>query len=424
MNNKPSLERWTRSGSSGYYSIVFILTLIVVSKATGLLKDVLISFYHGVSVVTDAYFFASSVTSLIYTAISASIPVLVVPLYAKYKKGESEEGESKLSATLVMYLMIALVFSILTSIHADKLLSLVASSLGQETVSLASFYLALMALTFAVSAVASFFNAVLAVDGVAAPSYAVPVVNNVIFCVGIIVFSKPDNFHIVLLLGVFAWLLQAVFSAAISRNRFRFRLPGVPSLFRERKLLLLLMPAVISLYLEQANNFVLVYFAGNLDAGSVSVLGYANKLNLLFLSVFLVYLTTYLFPQISSKASGTDDRELCQLLVRYLRTILLLGVPAVFLMAYFSDEIVTLLFQRGNFGAEESIKVASVFRIIILGLLVTLIRDVLNRVFYAHGDTILPLFLSTLTLAVIISCSYLLHRDFGLPGLADRKSVV
>ncbi|ARS48512.1 hypothetical protein PSMEN_08975 [Ectopseudomonas mendocina] len=172
---------------------------------------------------------------------------------------------------------------------ADWLVDLFSGSINRQVKELTVNYLSIMAVTFGLSTLVSFFNSMQTVNKVVIPSYAVPIVNNSIFCVGLYFFSSAADFDKVLMLGVLAWVILLISNYLISRRGFSFQFGAAFSFFADRKFILLFLPAVIAFYVEQVNGFVGIYFASELGVGAISVFAYSNKLNMIFLSVFLVF---------------------------------------------------------------------------------------------------------------------------------------
>lgn len=404
---------------SRYRKWVFIITLIVLGKLSGFLKDVMITFYHGVSPTTDAYFLSGSIVSLMYMAVYSSIPILVVPLATRFRSPELRVVSDKnLTVALSFFLSLSLTLSILVLFTAPYLVDIFARTLDGGTRGLAINYLSIMAVTFALSTIVAFYNAVQTVNNSVIPSYIVPIVNNSFFCIGLLVFNTGDDFYKILVLSVFAWIALLLVNFYAARSWFSFGVRLSFSFLKDKSFLLLLLPAALFFYIEQANSFVGVYYSTKLGVGAISVLAYSNKLSMIFLSVFLVFLTASLFPKIAAiEARGNKD-ELAVFVLGCARIVMLLGIPVILFMIFYSSEIVSLLFKRGHFLNEDVLRVSSVFSVILLALPFTLVRDIMNRVYFSQNNTLVPVLLSVTALVINVILSYALYRDFALTGLA------
>lgn len=407
-----------------YWGVLSVLALILLGKASGFLKDVLITFFHGVSIVTDAYFLSSSISSVLHAAIYSAIPILVVPLYSRLLVSKSgAEANKGLSAAVSFFFFLSVCIALFTFGAANWLVDLFSGSVENQVKELAVSYLSIMAVTFALSTLVSFFNSIQTVNKVVIPSYVVPIINNSVFCVGLYFFSSVGDFDKILVLGILAWFMLLVINCIISRKSFSFQPRATFAFFSDRKFIFLFLPALVAFYIEQVNTFVGIYFASELGVGAISVFAYSNKLNMIFLSVFLVFLTASLFPRIAAVSARNDQAELFNYLTGCIRLVVICLTPTVIYMNFYSVEIVRFLFQRGNFMSDDVLKVASVFSVVLLALPFCLVRDIMNRVFFSHGNTLAPVLLSLVALSINLSLSYALYQQYGLLGLAASAVV-
>jgi len=414
---------WFRKMSK-YQGFFYIFLLILFGKVSGFLKDVLITFYQGVSIVTDAYFLSSSISSILHAAIYSSIPILVVPLYSRLLVSSSGvEVNRALSAAASFFFFLSVCIAFFVFGAGNWLVDLFSGSINDQVKELTASYLSIMAVTFALSTLVSFFNSMQTVNKVVIPSYVVPIVNNLVFCTGLYFFSSVGDFYKILMLGILAWLILLIINYLISRKSFSFQPASAFAFFSDRKFILLFLPAAFAFYIEQLNAFVGIYFASELGVGAISVFAYSNKLSMVFLSVFLVFLTASLFPRIAAVSARNDEAELFRYLTGCIRLVVMCSIPVVIYMSFYSVEIVRLLFQRGNFMSDDVVKVASVFSVVLLALPFCLVRDIMNRVFFSYGNTLTPVLLSLVALSINFSLSYGLYQQYGLVGLAASAVV-
>lgn len=409
---------------SKYWRVTLIFILIILGKLSGFAKDILITFYHGVSVVTDAYFLSNAISSVLYMAMYSAIPVLVIPLYSRLLLSETPSRINReLSAAVFLFFSVSICIAIFVFGAAHSLVNLFSASADKQVKELAVSYLSIMAVTFAISTLVSFFNSIQTVNKVVIPSYAVPIINNVVFCMGLYFFSSAADFDNILMLGILAWFILLIINCLMSRKSFSFQPSACFSLFFDSKFILLLLPAVVAFYIEQVNGFVGVYFASELGVGAISVYAYSNKLNMIFVSVFLVFLTASLFPRIAAVSVRNDQFELFSYLLGCIRLVVICSTPIVIYMSFYAVEIVGLLFQRGNFMEDDVVKVAAVFSVVLMALPFCLMRDIMNRVFFSYGNTLTPVLLSLAALFVNLVFSYVLYQRYGLVGLATAAVV-
>jgi putative peptidoglycan lipid II flippase len=393
---------------------LFIFGLIISGKISGFIKDILITYYHGVSTVTDSYFLSSSISSFVYMSIFSSIPVLVVPLYSKMKNDDIISLSHRLSSLFIFFLFVSLSIGFFTFVFSVELVEIFSRSVNDDVKELSSYYLSIMSVTFIFSTIVSFYNSIQTVNGSVYPSYSVPLVNNIFFCFGLIFFYTSGEFQYVLMIGIISWIILSFINFLLSKKWFTLNIERLNRLFVDREILILFFPAVVSFFVEYANSFVGVYFSTNLGFGAISILGYSTKLNMIILSVFLVVLTTSIFPKIASAANLIDGSVLSSYVSRCLRLIVIFGMPIVIFMSFHAHDIVSLVFQRGEFDQDNTYQVASLFSLFVFAIPFSLARDTLNRVYFSFNNTSVPLFLTSISLAVNFTICSLYHNKFGI----------
>ena len=118
-----------------------------------------------------------------------------------------------------------------------------------------------------------------------------PVVNNLTFIVSLLIFTRASEFINILWAGLFGWLFLCVVNAYYSAGLISFKFTASLPLYTKKSLLVIFLPALIAFYIEQINGYISIFFASGLGEGAVSVISYANKINLIVVSVFMVFLS-------------------------------------------------------------------------------------------------------------------------------------
>jgi len=391
-----------------------LLALVFVGKVTGLGRELSLSFVYGASSITDSFYLASSLSSLLFAAVLFSIPSIVVPLYSRMK--EKPSGKILLGV-LLSFLLVSFFISSMACFFSSEFLGYFSQS-SNEINSDAAIFLKVMSFTFMFSASVAFLNALQVVEGMRLPSYIVPVVNNLVFIAAVFVFSKEGGVLYVVWSGVLAWFLLLFFNVTYMKTNNMFLYSwNKRAVAPGKSLLFVFIPLVLSFYAEQANVYVMTYFASGLHEGGVSYVNYANKLNMMAVTVFVIILTTHIFPRLSSLAELKKIDSISNLTTRFLRVLLLLGAPTVVLMSCFSKEIVELLFFRGEFSKDSVVEVSDILNVLILTVPVLLFKDYLMRVFFAFNNSAYPLIALLISMLVHAGCAYLFLPLWGGGGI-------
>jgi len=401
-----------------YQVLAFMFFLIVLSKVTGFGKDLLLSYYHGATSVTDAYFIASSIASLSYAALYMAIPVVVVPYVVRLIGNDSlTNGRINVLPILQSFIIISIAISALVFIGAEYIVNSLFPDTGAETKQYVYDFVRIIALTFILSTVVAIYNAVQVVKKKRVSSLIVPIVNNGAFIIAIFIFRAANDFIYVLLAGVFAWVLLLVLNYIITKNDVSYDYSMELPLFNDRKLLLVFLPAFFVFYVEQFNSYVSVFFASGLESGAVSFLSYANKVSLLLVSLFIVFLNIYAFPKLADKYLQAE-KEMNDFLTEIIRLIAIFCFPIVFVLFGFSEQVITMLFGRGQLTTSDVAAVATVFQVLVISLPLLLLRDLLNRAIFAHDNASLSLMALVVSVIIHIVVVKYYMISYGLYGIA------
>jgi putative peptidoglycan lipid II flippase len=201
---------------------------------------------------------------------------------------------------------------------------------------------------------------------------------------------------------------------------FRFRLA-----FRSepvQKILTLMLPAALGVAAWQINVVVATIIASFLAVGSISSLYYALRLMHFPLGVFGVALAAVSLPEISALVAGNDLEGAGEAQRYSSRMVIFLLMPSAAYLIGAAEAVVSLIYQRGNFGWGNTQDVTLALRAYCLGLVFFGLVRVTAQLFYAFKDTATPVKISFVAVLVNIALSLLLMNPLGFAGLALATS--
>jgi putative peptidoglycan lipid II flippase len=195
---------------------------------------------------------------------------------------------------------------------------------------------------------------------------------------------------------------------------------GDPAL---RRVLMLMVPAIIGLAGDKINIFVNTYFAAGCDQGSVSWLNYAFRLLVLPVGLVGVSLSIASTPVISACAASGELGELKRTLVSATVMSLLLSVPASVGLIFLARPIIALLFEHGRFTALDTRFTAEALICYSLGIAAHAAIKITVPVFYALGRARYPVAGSLATVALNCALVPLLLPELAFRAVALSTSV-
>ena len=121
-----------------------------------------------------------------------------------------------------------------------------------------------------------------------------------------------------------------------------------------RDVLRLMGPRILGLAAAQVNFLVIMIFASFVSDAAISATNYAFLMAMLPVGVIGMAISTAVFPTLAQRAAAEELDALRDTLVRALRTILFLAIPASAGLALLAKPAVVMLLQRGAFGGAST----------------------------------------------------------------------
>ena len=159
-----------------------------------------------------------------------------------------------------------------------------------------------------------------------------------------------------------------------------------------KRVLVLMLPVTLTIGLVNVNFLVDTLFASRLLDPELApaAIDKAFRLYMLPQGVFAVAVTTVLFPTLARLAARGDRAGLRRALDGGIRQIAFLLVPAALLSIALAEPIVRLVYERGEFTAEDTTIVAQCLQAFSIGLVFNGWMLILNRSFYAIQTNWIP----------------------------------
>ncbi len=418
----------SRGGVARPAGIVAFFTFL--SRILGLVRDMVVASLFGAASHADAFFVAFRIPNLLRRLVAeGALTAAFLPVYVEYLETRSEEDAQRVVnitfTLLAMALALLTLAGILLSPWVITIFAPGFTDLPEKFELAVSLNRIMFPYIFFISLVALCMGTLNAKGHFAAPA-ASPILLNIFMITGALLLSRwfdPPIFGLavgVLLGGFFQLLLQVPALAKMKvRIRFRFSLrdPAVARIGR------LFLPAAFGAAVYQLNIFVSTLIASFLPEGSISYLWYASRLLEFPLGVFGVALATAAFPILSRESSRNDVGRFQQITDDTLRLVTFICLPAMVGLIMLRVPIIQVLFQRGAFGAETTLRTAEALLYYCLGLWPIAVARILVAAFYSLQDTATPVKLSLVAFVANVILCLVLMGPMLHAGLALANSL-
>ncbi|MGD7045662.1 murein biosynthesis integral membrane protein MurJ [Jeotgalibacillus proteolyticus] len=406
-------------------TVLFIMLLTMGSKLIGFLRDILLSYYYGVSGISDAYLIAILIPTVIFGLLAKAISTGYIPLYTRIDQNEGPDASRLFTNHVLNLLLVISTFLVLLGLVFTKALVLLfAAGFEGETLEIAVWFTRITIAGIYFTSIIRLLSAYLNVKKLFIVPTLIGLPMNAVLILSIIV-SHETGYIVLLAAGnLTALFIQAgiiVFFALKKGFRwqavFKVRDPHL------KQMTLLALPIMLGTAVSQINKLVDRSLASSITEGGVSALYYANTLNAFILGVFVVSIATVMYPSISKMAAGSDHVRFKESVISGLNGVGLFVIPATVGAFLFSEEIVVLLFGRGAFDAEAVTMTSGAFFFYAVGLIGYGFREILSRAFYAMQDTKTPALNAAIAVSINIVLNFILSSFMGINGLALATSI-
>jgi putative peptidoglycan lipid II flippase len=404
-------------------SVVGITTLI--SRITGLLRDMVYSQAFGAGTMMDAFLVAYKIPNFLRRLFAeGSFSQSFVPVISEYrvKREQAEVRElvggvfGTLGAVLFVVTAIGVVAAPLIILgfapgfHANR-------DKYDLTVAMLRWTFPYL---FFISLSALFSGVLNSYGRFAIPAFTQVIMNVVMILFAVVLAPHTPSPGITLAIGIFvSGLIQLFFQmpfvaqlGLMSWPRWRPALDGVRQIGR------LMLPGIIGSSMAQVSLLLDTLIASFLVTGSIAWLYYADRLMEFPLGVFSIALATVILPGLSAHHAQASMERFTATLDWALRLVMVLVTPATVALLVFAGPLTATIFGYGKFNARDVEMATYALMAYSWGLLGFSLVKVLAPGYFARQDTRTPVRVGLFALGVNMTlnfCVVLPAKYLGFP---------
>lgn len=421
------------TGKRIFSAALVVMLCFVLSRITGLVRDVVISAQFGTSANYDAYRAAFLIPDTLFLLVAGgALGSAFIPIFASKWTGDDVSNEQNredawllFSRVLNLITVVLIGLAVIAAIFALPLVQLLIApklALAQQQLA-ANIMRWLLVSTVVFGASGLIMGALNAVQHFFLPAIA-PVLYNVAIILGAWLLEP--------FLGIYGLVAGVVIGACL---HLIVQIPGLRMFGAKysasltvgdsdvREVARLMGPRVLGLFFVQMHFFVNTNLASGLGTGSISALSFAWVLMLLPQGIFAQSLATAAFPTFAAQVAAGDYDAMRASLSQTLRLVLFLTIPAAVGLFVLRVPLVQVLFQRGEFTRESTMMVAYALQFYAIGLVAHAALEIIVRAFYALHDTMTPVLAGVGAMVLNIVLSLVLVNWLSFGGLALANSV-
>lgn len=404
-------------------SVVSAMTLL--SRITGLLRDIVLARFFGATLIMDAFIVANRIPNMLRRFFAeGAFSQGFVPVMARYREKHSEaEAKQFVDAVAGTLGLILFVVTLIGVLLAPVLVAIVAPGfIGSD----GRFDMATLMLRFTfpylffVSLIA-FAGGVLNTYGKFAAAAFTPVLLNLsLISAAIWLAPRLQEPGMALAYGVFiAGVVQLLFQIPflakihfVPRPAWNLRHAGV------RRAVRLMLPAIFGSSIAQINVLIGGIIASLLGVGKISLLYFSDRLMEFPLGLFSIALATVILPYLSRQHASKSADQFAATVDWSMQLTSLIVVPAAVGLIVLAEPLVTTIFYGGEFTRNDVVMTALSLQAFSVGLIGFSFVKILAPAFFAREDTRTPVKIGLVALAVNVVLSVGLAAGLTRTGYA------
>lgn len=404
------------------YSITVLVAVgTLLSRILGFGREVVLAEKFGASIESDVFLVAITVPLILFQSIGIGFTNAMIPIQEDIK--ENSKIKIQFYSSLLTY---TLVFSILVTaigmFFSESVVTLFAPGFNYQETQLTS---QLLMITFPMT----IFSMITAITS------GVLQYNNRFY---IVTFGQIPYNSIVIIALLFSHLygIKGVALGALiaSFTLLCIQLPKSIQLgftlrlswrinSHLRKFLFILLPISLVTLSQQAGSIVDRYLASNLSNGSIAALNFADRLYLLPFGIIIMAISTVYYPKLVRVIREKPIIEIQKLTNRLIGISFFVMLPLATAMFMLKTEIVSFVYERGNFTLQDVEKTSIAFGYYAIGLVSLSIRELILKINFAIEDNKTPMINSIVMILINIILSVILSHKMGHGGIALGTSL-
>lgn len=409
----------------------------LLTKVVGLLREVVVAAIYGAGATFSAFTVAFQIPNVIRTFVADQALVsALVPVFTKLREDGDERRAWQVASTVVsVLLMILLPMTALAMVAADFLVDIAVYDRNEQIdMLLAAELFRIMIPVVVLMSIGGVIIGILQSYGTFGPPAFAQLSFNAV-AVAVLLVARPSGEEI----ATYAWaillatIVQAFLPAYWLRQRGeRLRLGALFGDPAVKLVVVAMLPVMLSLATLNLNNIVNTYWSSRVGVDQLLGDGGAGPATIfkafavfqLPQGIFSLAVATVFFPMFARFAARSDMEGFREATVASCRQIIVLLMPASVFLIVLAQPIVRLLFERGEFGADNTQLVAWALQGFAFGLIANGAIQLLMRAYFSLRMSWTPAIVGLLVnLLGNIVLGGLLHGPLGVRGITLSMAI-
>lgn len=399
--------------SKELFNLGLMMLLTIFTQAIMLIKLSVTASVFGASIEMDAFNFANSVGTFVYSFIGAGITTVLIPNLVN--------NDNKESINIFISVLYSVAFIVLIIIYLSRKILINSLSNGSEAfIALTCNIMLITLISEYINSFTGTTNAILQCNGKFNFPKIITLLTSVLLVL-LIIFNKNLTIYkyaFLILVTTIINVICQIYLALKSGYIFKYKISIKDREFL--KMIKIFAPTVLGAGLYQISLLIDSIISSNLGPGMISKLSYSNTLMGMINTVIISNIMTYFYPKIAKNVNNRYSQKMLfdlSILINGIMILIVVGFVIV------GREGIVILYERGKFTYSVTTVVYICTLIYIIGLPANAFRDLIYRYFYAKKDTLTPLKNGLIISCLNIVISILLCKYLGIYGIIVGSTI-
>jgi len=405
---------------------------ILISRILGFFRDLLTASALGANIYSDIFFIAFKLPNLFRRIFAeGAFTQVFIPAFA-----HSKHKSIFIANIFLIFLSIIIILTLLVNLLPSLATQAIAVGFDEKTIKIASPFVAINFWYLPLIFIVTFLSTLLQYKHHFATTAFSTALLNLSLILALYFSQDKTNEQIVYYLSwgvVFGGILQVLVHLIAIKKIGLYKLTFGGFSYLKTKAVLVknetkkfktqFFPAIWGNSTAQVSAFLDTFLASFLVTGSISYLYYANRIFQLPLALFAIATSVALFPRVARYIKNNDEKKAKEFLKRAFWFLSYLLTASTIGGIILSHEITWLLFERGSFSHEDTLKTTAVLQMYMIGLVPYGLSKLFLLWLYAKEQQLRAAKIATFSLIFYIVLALSLISSFEVIGLALAGSI-
>lgn len=401
---------------------LFLAVTGILGRGTGFLREIIFAGLFGLNRDFDIYLVGAVLPVIINTAVFFLAQNFFIPAYHKTSQEGVQESLRFFNVSFRNFTLFSLLISLALLGGSSPIIDAYLWSSSPSVLAAAEniflLYIATIPLNAAYGILFSFLQAERKFKHPALSQLTV----NIIVIFFVVFFSKSWGIYSIPVGYLAANLMQLIYLLVICRKELNMSMMMSGKERRVRTGYVIWIIVLIEL-VNQLHIFIDRYFYNFVEEGGIASLNYAMMIYSLPISIFSMAVSTAVFPELSSYFTSKSYDKLESHYNRSLNIIVLIFIPITLIFYFMGNQIIHVLYQRGEFRPEDTYITAGVLKMYSISMVFYAAYSIINKMLYSTGLIKQLLIFSVLIIGIKVAVNFVLVKHYYQYGLAFSTSV-